>query len=137
MAKRWGRKQGAVSRYSVKNVLSHSTDKLRRGTFLFYTKFLVLKYFMDTRCGVKEGGVSRYSFESFFSQRTEKLRREHFCVSLNSGVQRNMPLRGFSQISRENLLSHSTEKLRRGTFLRFTNFRCSKKFAYEGIFTKF
>ena len=66
--------------------LSHSTEKLRRGTFLFYTNFLVSKYFMDKRWGVKEGGVSRYSFKNFLSQSTEKLRREHFCASLISGV---------------------------------------------------
>ena len=45
--------------------LSHSTGKLRRGTFLFHTKFLASKLFMDRRWGVKEGGVSRYSFENF------------------------------------------------------------------------
>ena len=45
--------------------LSHSTGKLRSETFLFPTKFLASKYFMDRRWGVKEGGVSRYSFENF------------------------------------------------------------------------
>ena len=45
--------------------LSRSTEKLRRGTFLFPTKILASKYFMDRRSGVKEGGVSRYSFKIF------------------------------------------------------------------------
>ena len=54
-------KEGGVSRYSVKIILSHSTEKLRRGTFLVHTKFLVSKNFMDKRLGKKEGGVSRYS----------------------------------------------------------------------------
>ena len=83
-------KEGEVSRSSVKIFLSHSTDKLRRGTFLFYTKFLVLKYFLDTRWGVKEGGVSRYSFESFFSQSTENLRRGTFMFFTNSLVSKKL-----------------------------------------------
>ena len=33
MDKRWGMKQGGVSRYSVKNFLSQSTKKLRRELF--------------------------------------------------------------------------------------------------------
>ena len=42
-------KQGGVSRYSVKNVLSHSTEKLRRVTFLCFTKFLISEKIMDKR----------------------------------------------------------------------------------------
>ena len=64
-----------ISRFSKETLLSHSTEKLRRGTFLFSTIFLVSKYFMDKRWRVKEGGVSRYSVKSFLSQSTEKLRR--------------------------------------------------------------
>ena len=86
MDKRLGMKEGGVSRFSVKIFLSHSTEKLRRGTFLFCTKFLVSKNFMDKKLGMKEGGVSRYSVKKFLSQSTKKLRREHFCVSLISGV---------------------------------------------------
>ena len=66
--------------------LSHSTEKLRRGNFLLYTKILLSKYIMDKRWGMKEGGVSRNSVKKILSQSTEKLRREHFCVSLISGV---------------------------------------------------
>ena len=54
--------------------LSHNTEKLRRGTFLFHTEFLQSKYFMDKRRGVKAGGVSRYCVKNFLSQSTEKLR---------------------------------------------------------------
>ena len=66
------------SRISKETLLSHSTEKLRRGTFIFYTNFLVPKYFLDKRRGVEEGGVSRYSVKNILSQSTEKLRREHF-----------------------------------------------------------
>ena len=58
-----GRTEG-VSRHCV-IFLSRSTEKLRRGTFLFPTKILASKYFMVKRWGVKEGGVSRYSFKNF------------------------------------------------------------------------
>ena len=64
-----------ISRFSKENLLSHSTEKLRWGTFLFHTKFLESKHFMDKNWGVKEGGVSRYCVKSFLSQSTEKLHR--------------------------------------------------------------
>ena len=79
-------KQGGVSRYSVQNFSSHSTEKFRVGTFLFHTNFVVSEYFMEKRWGVKEGGVSRNSVKKLLSQSTEELRREHICVSLISGV---------------------------------------------------
>ena len=66
--------------------LSHSSEELRRGTFLFHTNFVVSEYFMEKRWGVKEGGVSRYSVKKLLSQSTEELRGEPFCVSLISGV---------------------------------------------------
>ena len=111
-----------ISRFSREILLSHSTEKLHRGTFLFYTSFLGSKYFMDRWWGVKELGMSGCSVRKFLSQSTEKLRREHFRNSLISGAQRRMPMRGISRFSKESLLSHSTENFRRGTFLRFTSF---------------
>ena len=55
-------------------------------TFLFHTKFLASKFFMDNRWGVKKAGVSRYSVKNVLSQSTEKLRREQLCASIISGV---------------------------------------------------
>ena len=61
-----------MSRYSFKIFLSHSTEKLRRGTFLlFLKKILVAKNFIDKRWGMKQGGVSRYSI-IFFCPRAPK-----------------------------------------------------------------
>ena len=60
-----------VSRFSVENLLSHSTEKLRRGTLFCFTKFLVSKKFMDKR----GGGVSRFSIKTFLSHSAEKFRR--------------------------------------------------------------
>ena len=39
MDKKWGMKEGGVSRYSVKNVLSQSTERLRREPFYFIQIF--------------------------------------------------------------------------------------------------
>ena len=46
-----------VSRFSVENFLSHSTEKYCRGTLLGFKKILVSKIFMHK----KEGAVSRFS----------------------------------------------------------------------------
>ena len=45
------------SRFSKEFLLSHSTEKLREGTFPCFTNFLVSENFMDQRLGMKEGGV--------------------------------------------------------------------------------
>ena len=49
-----GRRTEGVSQDNLSFSLSHSTEKLRRGTFLLYTKILVSKYIMDKRWGMKE-----------------------------------------------------------------------------------
>ena len=43
--------QRVMSRFSVENFLSHSTETFRRGTLLCFTKFLVWKKFVDERGG--------------------------------------------------------------------------------------
>ena len=83
-----------MSRYSVKNLLSHSTEKLRRGNFPFYTIFLVSKYFMDTRWGVKEGGASRYSFKIILSQGFEIVVGEPFSFIQKFWYRKTSWLRG-------------------------------------------
>ena len=62
-----------ISRFSVEKFLSHSTEKLRRGTLLCFTKFLVSKKFMDKRG--EEGSISRFSVENFLSHNAENFRR--------------------------------------------------------------
>ena len=42
-----------ISRFSIENLLSHSTEKLRKVTLLCFKKFLVSKKFMDKG---EEGG---------------------------------------------------------------------------------
>ena len=63
-----------ISRFSVENLLSHSTEKLRRGTILCFTKLLVSKNLMD-----KRGGAGReyhdFLSKSFLSHSAKKIRR--------------------------------------------------------------
>ena len=61
-----------ISRFSIENFLSHSTEKLPGGTLLCFTKFLVSKKSMDKRGG--GSGVSRFSVESFLSYTAESFR---------------------------------------------------------------
>ena len=63
-----------ISRFSVENLLSHSTEKLRRGTILCFTKLLVSKNLMDKRGG---GGREYHDFlsKSFLSHSAKKIRR--------------------------------------------------------------
>ena len=60
-----------ISRFSIENFLSHSTNKLRNGTHLFFTKILVSRNFMNKRGG---GGVTIFR-PIFFSHSTESFHR--------------------------------------------------------------
>ena len=59
-----------ISRISMENLFSHSTEKFHRGTLLCFTKFLVSKTFMDKG----EGGASRFSVKNILSHSAEKFR---------------------------------------------------------------
>ena len=62
-----------ISRFSIENSLSYSTETFPRGTLLCVGKFPVSKNIMDKR------GISRFSVENLFHS-TEKLRRgTHLC----------------------------------------------------------
>ena len=67
-------REGGASRLSLKNLLSHRTEQLRRGNLCF-RKFLVPKNVKDKR----ERGASRLSNENLLSHNTEKLRRGNLC----------------------------------------------------------
>ena len=97
------KREGDVSRFSFENFLSHSTEKLCRGTLLCSTKFLVSKKFMDKRVGGEEGsitifrkGVSQFSVEIFFSHSAENFRRENLlcCFKKISVAKKFMDKRG-------------------------------------------
>ena len=63
-----------ISRFSVENLLFRSTEKLRRGTNLCFTKLLVSKQLMDKRGG---GGREYHDFlsKSLLFHSAEKIRR--------------------------------------------------------------
>ena len=77
MSKSW------ILRFSM---LSHSTEKRRRGTLLCFTKFLVSKKFMDKRGG--GGGVSRFSVNNSLSHSAEKFRRGTLQCVTNFGYRK-------------------------------------------------
>ena len=60
-----------ISRFSIEN-LSHNTKKLRRGTLLCFTKFVVSKKFMD-----KTGGCITVFCQNFLSDSAEKFHGGH------------------------------------------------------------
>ena len=75
------------SRLSVGNFLSHSTEKFRRVTLLFFEKILVSKIFMHGR-----GELLFCHF--FLSHSAEKVRGEPFCVSEKSWYRKILWIRG-------------------------------------------
>ena len=78
-----------MSRFSVEIVLSRIIEKLRSGTFLCSTNFLVSKIFMEKkRRRRREGGIIMIFRPSFFCLTAEKIRREPFSVSLLSGIEK-------------------------------------------------
>ena len=72
-----------ISRFSIENLLSHSTEKFRRGTLLCFTKFLVSKKFMD-----KRGGDITIFCQNFFVSQCRKFSSEPLSVSLVSGIEK-------------------------------------------------
>ena len=61
---------GGVSRFSIKNFLSHGAEKFRGGTLQCFTKFPVSENLMHKK------GISLFSIENFLSQSAEKNCRE-------------------------------------------------------------
>ena len=61
----------AFSRFSIENMLPHSTEKLRRGILLCFTKFLVSKKLMERRGG-EEGGSITFFVHNFFLSQCQK-----------------------------------------------------------------
>ena len=82
-----------ISRLPVENLLSHSTENFRNGTFLYFTKFLVSKKFMDKRggCGGKaeEAGSIRIFCQILFLTVPKIFVGESLSVSLISGIEKN------------------------------------------------
>ena len=101
-----------ISRFSIKNLLSHSTEKLRRGTLLCFTKFLVSKKFKD-----KGGRYQDFRSKIFCLTVPKNFEGEPFSVSLISGTEK-VWIRGggggYHDFASKIFLSHTAEKFRRG-----------------------
>ena len=117
-------REGGASRLSPKNLLSHSTEKLRRGNFCF-RKFLVSKIVKKRE---REGGHHDFPSKICFPTVPSNFVGET-CVSENFWYRKMLRIReregGASRLSVEILSSHSTENLRRGN-LCFRKFLVSK-----------
>ena len=72
----WDKRRGRVSRISVENLFSHSTDKLRRGKLCF-RKVLVSQNFME-KTGREGGSIT--IFRRNFLTLLKKFVEEPFCV---------------------------------------------------------
>ena len=107
--------KGGGSRFVVENVLSHTTEKVRRETLPSFRKNLESKKNTDFR------GAGYHDFPSklFCFTVPNLLVEEPFCVSQSFGYRKFYSQEGISQFSKEKLLSHSVEIFRRGTFLCF------------------
>ena len=73
-----------MSRTSIGNSLSHSTEKLRRGTLLCSRKILLSKNDRDKR-GER---LSKFLVEFFLSHSAKFFVREPFSVSLIAGIKK-------------------------------------------------
>ena len=67
------REGGGVSRFSVENFLSHSTEKFRWETLRCFRKTRVSQNFMHKK------GISLNSVENFLSHSADKIRRTLLC----------------------------------------------------------
>ena len=87
--------QRVMSRLSVENFLSHSAEKLRRGTLRYFKKIPVAKKFMDKRGG--GGGRVYHDFQAKFFCLTlpKNIIGEPFSVSLISGIEKFYASKGY------------------------------------------
>ena len=108
----------ALSRLPVKNIVSHRTERLRRGNLLCLISFLVSRNVRDIRGVITI--FRRYCFVSQYQKNSwknpsrfwKKIRIDDFFVYEKEGGRRA----GVLRLAVEKMLSHITEKLRKGTF---------------------
>ena len=71
------------SRFLKENLLSHSTEELRKGTLLCFTKFVVTKKFTD-----KRGDYQDFASKVFCLTVPTTFVGEFFSVSIISGIEK-------------------------------------------------
>ena len=109
-----------VSRFSLKNFMSQTAEKICRGTLRCFRKLRVSKNFVHKR------GISRFSVESFLFESTKKVRRGTVLRFRKIGVSKSFRHKGEGNITvfRRN----SAIKFRREILLCFRKFRVSKSY---------
>ena len=75
------------SRYSFEIYVSHGTDKMRRGTLLFFTKTLVTKFLRIGEWGGEEGTITIFR-QKILSHSDQTIVGELVSVSINSGIEK-------------------------------------------------
>ena len=120
-----------MSRFSVKIVLFHSTEKFRRGTLYCVTNFGYRKILCF------RGLCHDFLSKLFCFTAPKNSVGEPFIVSLISGIENFMLQRVMSRFSVENFLSHSAENFRRGILWCVTIAGIEKFYASEGYVTIF
>ena len=78
----WG-----VSQFSVKNVLSHSAEKHRKGILLCFRTFLLWNNCLDKRVG-RGWSITIFRQKYFLAQWSKTFVGETFSVSLISGIEK-------------------------------------------------
>ena len=115
-----------ISRFSVENFLSHSTEKLRRRTLLCFRKILVSKIFMHRR------EASWFCRNFFVSQDRKISLRGPFCVSEIFWYEKNFldEIGGITFFRRKFFVSQG-KKNSWGNASMFQNIRVSKNFMHK------
>ena len=88
---REGGKEGGIISFCVKNLMAHSTEKLRRGNLLCCTKF---NFCYRKMLRIRGARVSQFSVKLFCLTIPNHLVEECFFVSESFGYQRKLCLRG-------------------------------------------
>ena len=111
--------------YSTLNFLSHTANRFRRGTLVFFRKFLLSKNFMHSRVG----GITVLAEISCPTVPKDFVRKP-FSASKNYWYGKFFMDRrdGVSRFFVKNLLCNSVEKVRRGAILCFRKFLVSQNF---------
>ena len=127
-------RERGVSRFSVENFLSHSTEKFRWGTLLCFERILVSKIFKQRR-----GEASRF-FRKFLSNRTKtkSFVKEPFCFPENFWYRKVLWMkRGGITFFRRKFLVSQCRKNSWASLQCFRKFGVSKNFMHNRGYHKF
>ena len=125
-------KEVGVPLFPVKNFLSHSVAKLRKGPHLFHKNSGIEKTYGQEGLG----GSTTISCQKFLSHSVAKLRKGPHLFHKISGIEKTYGqegLGGSTTISCQKFLSHSVAKLRKGPHLFHKISGIEKTYGQEGL----